>query len=424
MSAKTLICLKGNFEGLPVIQRAHALGHRLVVVDGDPNAPGFVGAEEVVCADHYSVDEVLNSHEFDEQDPEYAGPFDGVICCCGDMPHVAAALAHKFGLPGLTPTQALLSVDKLAQKTALRAAGLPVPDFWRAGDGFTERWMISGNYSNKNFSGMDFQDGERYVVKPADSRGARGVTLLSQTPANVLIREALTKAQELSSNRMVAIEEYLDGPQLSTESIILDGRVLFTAIGLRNYDRLAEFAPHIIEDGYDMPYGDWTIQVGVDSLLERACRALGWDNLTVKGDWIIHDGQLVILELAARLSGGFFGTHGIPLAYGVDFIEAAIRLALGEGLPGAPGHQPIPYVSQRYVFPAPEDIGRRVADIKWAEFEADFYTYAVQRGDTIAPVVSHGQRWGQATCTGATPAQARERAEQAVAAMKQAVILE
>lgn len=392
MSAKTLICLKGNFEGLPVIQRAHALGHRLVVVDKAPAQKATELADLTIFVDAYDADATLKALKTEDIHP------DGVICCCGDMPHTAAAVVSWFKLPGLTPEQAFRSINKPEQKRILSAV-VDVPSMMR--------WP-------------------RIVVKPPDSRGARGVKLLDTGGV---------------------VEEYLDGPQLSTESIVQDGKVLFTAVGLRNYGRLAEFAPYIIEDGYDMPYPLPPLTSGwknLDSMLATACQELGWDNLTVKGDWIIHDGQLVILELAARLSGGFFSTHGIPLAYGVDFVEAAIGLALGHRVE-VWGYGPLQLmarqhcVCQRYVFPAPEDIGRRVQEVplipdgsiyslehgvKMSLLGIAFATYAIHPGDVISPVVSHGQRWGQATCTGATPEQARELAEQAVAAMKAAVVLE
>lgn len=375
-----LICLGGGIEGLPILQRARALGHDLIVVDGNPKAPGMVLGRPVVASCYDPHETVLR----------LAGvQADGVICCAIDAPHVAAAVAAAFGLPGLTPERAFRSVNKPEQKRILSSV-VDVPSMMR--------WP-------------------RIVVKPPDSRGARGVRLLDTGGV---------------------VEEYLDGPQLSTESIIQDGKVLFTAIGLRNYSRLAEFAPYVIEDGYDMPYSLPPLTSGwknLDSMLATACQALGWDNLTVKGDWIIHDGKLVILELAARLSGGFFGTHGIPLAYNFPFVDVAIELALGykQGDVAASFWlmPPGPYVSQRYVFPEPGDIGRRVAkmptEIRTTNqygLTSDFLTFAIHPGDTIQPVTSHGQRWGQVTCTGATPEQARERAERAVAAMKAAVVLD
>ncbi len=411
---KTLICLKGNFEGLPVIQRARAMGLRLIVVDKAPDPAVYPLAAAVVVVDAYDAEATLQALRY--RCPALWEPgetIDGVLCCCGDMPRTAALVAAEFHLPGMLQGRAKLSTDKLAQKTALKAAGLPVPKFQDADDtgwintlGEIPEWM---------------------VFKPADSRGARGIYLV---PRGYFQETYKKNSRDVSPSGRVVIEEYLSGPQLSTESIIQDSRVLFTGIGLRNYDRRAEFAPYIIEDGYDMPYGGLALQWEVGNMLLKACSALGWDNLTVKGDWIIHDGKLVILELAARLSGGFFGTHGIPLAYGYPFVDVAIELALGGGQalvnmssgPRRTDH----FVSQRYVFPAPEDIGRRVSQKAYISDhnDSDFSTYAIHPGDVIAPVVSHGQRWGQATCTGATPDKARERAERAVAAMKAAVVLE
>ena len=39
-----------------------------------------------------------------------------------------------------------------------------------------------------------------------------------------------------------------------------------------------------------------------------------------------------MIELAARLSGGFFCTREIPLNTGVDFVGDAIKVALGEAV--------------------------------------------------------------------------------------------
>ena len=57
---------------------------------------------------------------------------------------------------------------------------------------------------------------------------------------------------------------------------------------------------------------------------------MGITDGTVKGDIVVHDGEPYMIELAARLSGGFFCTREIPLNTGVDFIGAAIKIALGE----------------------------------------------------------------------------------------------
>ena len=439
-----LICLGAGIENAPVLSRARELGHTVIAVDGNPDAPGFTHAAVRVVASCYHTEQVLPALGYALNTAGLTP--DGVLCAGVDAPHVAAAVASAYpqgarsrGLPGLTPEAARLSQDKLAQKTALHAAGLPVPRFQDVRDGIPYR---------------------RYplVIKPMDSRGARGVVRLERE--TYLWDKQYTQAKAASPTGRVMVEEYLPGPQLSTESIVVDGRVLFTAVALRNYARLAEFAPHIIEDGFDMPYGDTALVAEVDSVIESGCAALGWKTLTVKADLIIHDGRVVILELAARLSGGFLSTHGTALAYHYPLVDVAIHLALNEWpkfVVGAPQRldgatlKPIPdFVCQRYVFPEPGDIGRRVVNVPRIIFEYPpdgacllqqisdkppmtfakdligirHATYAVRPGDVLRPVTDHGARLGQAIATGSTPEQARERAEQAVKAMRAAIILE
>ncbi len=78
----------------------------------------------------------------------------------------------------------------------------------------------------------------------------------------------------------------------------------------------------------------------------------------------MHDGDPYVIELAARLSGGFFCTREIPLNTGVDFIGCAIKVALGESVTADEltprGFTP---VVQRYAFPKPG----RVVSIAGAE---------------------------------------------------------
>ena len=402
-----IICLGGGIEGVPIIERVKALGHAAIVVDGNADAPGMRLADTSIVESCYNPYCVIRVDKVP----------DAVLCCGVDAPHVASSLGRTFDRPGLTPPQAALSVDKLAQKQALRAAGLPVPDF--AEFDITVFPSVGFKYADgdKKVSGV-WGAG---VIKPVDSRGARGVSLVR---SGELMTAAMAYAGiDASPTKRIMLERFLDGPQLSTESLVQDGHVLFTAIGLRNYGRLAEFAPHIIEDGFDSPYPF----AGVDALIERACAALGWYQQgggVVKGDLVIRNGELVIIELAARLSGGFFGMAH-EWAYGVPFIDLAIRLALGERIAveqKAAGR----FVSQRYVFPDIADVGRRVKDVEIAFYPngCEHATVVVKPGDTIAPVTSHGQRWGQAMATGDTPKQAQARAEVAVAQMKKAVTLE
>jgi biotin carboxylase len=58
--------------------------------------------------------------------------------------------------------------------------------------------------------------------------------------------------------------------------------------------------------------------------------ALGIQNGVAKGDVVIAlDGTPMIIEMAARLSGGDFSESLIPLGCGVNIVNAAIQIAIG-----------------------------------------------------------------------------------------------
>ncbi len=204
--------------------------------------------------------------------------------------------------------------------------------------------------------------GNNLVIKPVDSRGSRGVQRVAQV-------EDLTKAYALarshSPTQRVMVEEYLDGPQVSTESIVIDGQCHTPGFSDRNYEYLETYAPFFIENGGDLPsHLPQDIQSKVKDLVARAAAALGVTTGTVKGDIVVHNGEPYVIELAARLSGGFFCTREIPLNTGVDFIGCAIKVALGEPvLPEELEPTASNAVIQRYAFPAPG----RVVSVTGAE---------------------------------------------------------
>jgi biotin carboxylase len=126
-------------------------------------------------------------------------------------------------------------------------------------------------------------------------------------------------------------------------------------------------------------------------------------NGTVKGDIVVHQGEPYVIELAARLSGGFFCTREIPLNTGVDFIGAAIRLALGEEVPEE-DLTPTQFtpVIQRYAFPDPgivksvsgEDAARAVpgiAEVVVTAREGDVIPAAGDKRPSAAMVLATGE---------------------------------
>ena len=102
------------------------------------------------------------------------------------------------------------------------------------------------------------------------------------------------------------------------------------AIAERNYSRLSQFKPYIIEDGGDIPPNLSKSQLQkIDRLILDSALAIGIEEGIIKGDIVIDNlGNTKIIEIAARLSGGWFATHQVPAASGVNLVETVIRHSL------------------------------------------------------------------------------------------------
>ncbi len=334
--AKTLLIISGGIEAADAARRAKEMGLYVVVSDRDPQAPGFAFADSCLIADVYGPSETAAAAE---RYNRKIRKIDGVICVAADAPVTTATVTAKLKLPGISLATAELACDKLAMKQRFAASGVPVP--W-----FCEVRTV------QELQRIAIERGRNLVIKPVDSRGSRGVQRVAQVED---LTKAFMLARSHSPSERVMVEEYLDGPQVSTESVIIDGRCFTPGFSDRNYEYLDAYAPFFIENGGDLPsHLPNDVQAKVKDVVARAAAALGVTSGTVKGDIVVHNGEPYVIELAARLSGGFFCTREIPLNTGVDFIGCAIRIALGEPV-SADELEPraLTSVVQRYAFPKP-----------------------------------------------------------------------
>lgn len=395
---RTIWIVSGGAEAVPGILRAKEMGLRVVVSDANPEAPGAAAADDFVAASTYDVAATVEAAQSYRRE---RGRIDGVISVAADVPLTVAGVAAALGLPGIPVQTAQIASDKLAMKRRFAEAGIPIP------------WFHPVD-SAKQLLELIRRRGLPLVIKPVDSRGARGVLRLTET---VDAQWAFRHAQEYSPTGRVMVEEYLSGPQISTESLLLGEEAFTPGFCDRNYQYLETFSPYIIENGGDQPSRlSPAEQEAVKRCAEAAGRAMGIEAGIAKGDMVLTPEGPKVIEIAARLSGGWFSTDQIPLATGVDLVGAAIRVALGERPAAAeltPRYQR--GVAIRYFFP-PAGTITSIANLEQARevpglHKLDFF---LKEGDLVQPVTNHTKRCGYVITTGADRNEAVARAEQVI----------
>ena len=121
------------------------------------------------------------------------------------------------------------------------------------------------------------------------------------------LKWAYDTAMSYSPSNRIMVESFLFGPQISTEALVVNSKVYTIGVSDRNYEFLDKYSPHIIENGGDLPsFLSNEDQRQIICAFEKSAPALGIENGVIKGDMVLHEGKPYIIEIAARLSGGYF----------------------------------------------------------------------------------------------------------------------
>ncbi|WP_025209162.1 ATP-grasp domain-containing protein [Hippea sp. KM1] len=375
---KTLLILGTGKDQVFGIEKAKEMG--LYTVGLDINE--FSGGARLV--DEFYKVNIKDEKEVVEFIEKYNNPIDGVIAFGVDIPEILARVAELKGVFYYTDYEtALLSKDKYKAKKRMKEYGVRLPNFSKI-----------ETFEDLAKKTKDF--GYPCVLKPVDNSGARGVLRITE---DVDLKWAFEYSKSFSKNGYLILEKFLDGMQISSESFIVDGRVYTVGLSERNYEFLDKFAPFIIENGGDLPPPLNNKQrKEIDEQISRCAEAFGVRNGIIKGDLVIHDGKVFVIEVALRLSGGHFSSVEIPLNTGVDFLRYAIQMSLGEKVnPDNLRYTIKKYVALRYIFPNKKGTIKRLRFPEWfkEKNEVIVYDFYYKIGDKANyPIKSHPERLG------------------------------
>lgn len=304
---KTIMIIGGGLLQLPVIQTAKKMGLQVIVTDYNHEAIGMKFADIPLVM---STRDIEGSVRIARKQNELT-PINGVLTVGTDASMTVAAVANALNLPGIKFEDAEAATNKIKMRTRFREHNIPSPDFFAV-------WSLHEAKEACSKLGLPA------VIKPSDNMGARGVMLIQNKN---MISDAFNAAKSASPSGELIIEQYMQGPELSIDAVIFDGKVHFTGIA----DRIIEDLPYFIEKGHNMPSAlpKEQIENALD-ITTKGIHALGIKHGFAKGDIKITSEGAKIGELAARLSGGFMSAYTYPLSCGVDLMKAAIEVSLGQ----------------------------------------------------------------------------------------------
>ena len=395
MKNKKIMILGASILQLPAIRTAREMGLQVVAVDMNPDAVGFlepgIQKEVISTIDIPKVLEAARRHEID-----------GIMTLASDMPMVTvAAVAKELGCVGITEETAIKATNKAQMRKALCQAGVPIPKFYKVTNR-SEYAQAVGAIKGP------------FMVKPADSSGSRGIIKVDPTASSETVAQAYDYSMKNTRKGELVVEEYMQGPEVSVETLTIDGICQVIQIT----DKRTTGAPHFVEMGHSQPTAfDAAMAEQIRAVAVAANRAVGITNGPSHTEIIVTEEGPKVVELGARLGGDCITTHLVPLSTGVDMVRCCIRIALGEE---PDWHAKWEKGSAIRYFSQSPGMIRSIRGLTEAEAIPGVKQISIVHGvgETVTEINSSGARIGFVIACGETAEEAAQRCQEAMDQVK------
>lgn len=296
-----ILILGGGFQQLPAIRKAHELGLTVLLADYLPDAPGRREADQSFLISTRDKDKILELARKEG--------VDGILAFASDpAEETAAYVAEKIGLPGGMYAAAGILGNKRKFREFLTMHRIPAP-----------------RHFPMNYPESDLP--YPVVVKPLDSSGSKGVTILRSYDAGRLLR-AYQTAVSFSLSGQAMAEEYISYGYrhlIGGDVIVRDGNVVLYGL----MDCIREEGKNLVPCGKIYPCGaEDEVKVRIARIMQTVIHGLSITDAEMNVEFIAgKDGEVYPIEIALRCGG-----NGIPQllsdATGIDWIREEVQRTL------------------------------------------------------------------------------------------------
>ena len=299
---KKLAIIGASYLQLPLVVKAKEMGLESIC---------FAWKEGAVCKDicdqFYPVS-TIDKEEILRICREIK--IDGITTIASDVAVLTVNfVAEKMGLVGNADKYSQMATNKYLMRQCFMDNNVPSPKFCLT-DGQLPREVNTFCYP--------------VIVKPTDRSGSRGVEKVD-SPDD--LQSAIVRACNESFQKKAVIEEFVEGREISVESISYKGKHYILQIT----DKITTEAPFFVELEHHQPstLSD-DIKQRVKEIVLNALDALhiqyGASHAELK---ITKDCDIRVIEIGARMGGDFIGSDLVKLSTGYDFLKGVIDVALG-----------------------------------------------------------------------------------------------
>lgn len=283
---KAILLIGVGEIGLNQIKWAREAGFFVIAADRDPAAPALELADHGINISGTDtralVAWALENRDNYNLQAVYSGNDLGVFS--------ASAVAQALDLDFLSLASAARGLSKSLMKECWAADGVPSPEY---------EYAESVDHAKEIITRF----GWPVIIKPMDSSGSQGIQILENLES---LDQAWQEAEKFTNSNRIIIENHVDGRHIDGNAFFWNGE--FFPCGLS--ERIFSPAPYRVPiGGYEPVFFSAEERGRIVEAFEKAARSLGLGHGPVKGDFILTEQGIQIIEVSPRFHGDVGTSH-------------------------------------------------------------------------------------------------------------------
>lgn len=304
MKRKKILVIGAGWEQYALFEKIKGHGHYIIATHPNIDAESFKLADvsyvkdsrdiraHLTIADTHNIDAVITDN-------------------CDYSLYTASVVAAKYGLPFTSIKSALFSNDKFSQREACAKCKILQPEFYKV------RTLQDATDAAEKI-------GYPVVIKPVDSRGTFGVSIVNN--ANELIA-AFFDATSYSPSLTLICERFIEGELVTVDGFCFtNGHQALTVASRKFAEGKKPVTKSVL---YPSKYND-ELKIRLLRNHELVVEALGYDFGHTHGEYFVtKNGEIYLVECANRGAGVYTSSTINPLITGINLNEIFLNQVLG-----------------------------------------------------------------------------------------------
>ncbi len=301
---KKLLVIGAGWEQEALVKEAKKQGHYIIATHPSINTDGFKYADVTFVKN--SLD--INSHLHIARTYEV----DGVLTDnCDFSLYTASVVSKALGLKFNDIRSALYSNNKFAQREACDRSGILQPVFRKV-------------QTNEELEVAVAEIGFPLIIKPVDSRGTFGVTIVGSQEN---LASAFFEALSHSASHTTICEKYISGTLVTVDGFVFKNGHQSLAVASRTFQSGSK--PVTREIIYPARFED-DLNIRLMKNHHHVVQALEYHQGHTHGEYLVTDqGEIYLVECANRGGGVYTSSTIVPSLTGLNLNEILINQSLG-----------------------------------------------------------------------------------------------